>query len=127
MTIRRTLIAALAAAALISPAARAEPPDMHASTALAAAKANAQAEPLDMHASTALAAAKARENRVDSQSRQPPAGRPASPASPAAPATDGGSPVPVILIVAGGLGLVITALTARYGLRRSSHRSRIAA
>jgi len=127
MTIRRTLIAALAAAALISPAAQAEPPDMHASTALAAAKAGAQAEPLDMHASTALAAAKARANRVDSQSQQPPAGRPAGLATPGAPATDGGSAVPVILIVAGGLGLLIAALAARYEVRRSSHRSRIAA
>ena len=42
MTIRRTLLAALAAAALIAPAAQAEPADMHASTAQAAAKAQQQ-------------------------------------------------------------------------------------
>ena len=42
MTIRRTLLAALAATALIAPAAQAQPADMHASTAQAAAKAQHQ-------------------------------------------------------------------------------------
>ena len=122
MTIRRTLIAALAAAALISPAAQAEqPPDMHASTALAAAKARTQADTPDMHASTAEAAARARENRVDSRSQQPPAGHPAD------SATDDGSPAPAIPIVAGVLGVLVAALTAHHGVRRSNHRSRAAA
>lgn len=121
MTIRRTLIAALAAAALISPAAQAEgPPDMHASTTLAAAETRAAGGGApDMHASTAEAAARARENRVDLQSRQPPAGRPA--------ATDDGSPAPVVPIVAGVLGMLIAGLAAHYGVRRFNHRSRIAA
>ena len=42
MTIRRTLVTALAAAALVAPAAQAQPADMHASTAQAAAKAAQQ-------------------------------------------------------------------------------------
>ena len=129
MTIRRTLITALAAAALISPSAQAEGPpvdgggDMHASTALAAAEARApQASPPDMHASTAEAAARARENRADFNNQQPPAARPAT-----SQASDDGSPVPVIPIVAGVLGVLIAGLAAHYGVRRFGHRSRIPA
>ena len=119
MTVRRTLIAALAAAALIAPAAQADqqPPDMHASTALAAAKARSQAGTPDMHASTAEAAAKARALAESEQDQR----------APGAPAADDGSPVPVIPIVAGALAVLVAALTAHYGVRRSSHRSRAAA
>jgi hypothetical protein len=42
MTIRRTIATAVAAAALVAPAAQAQPADMHASTAQAAAKAAQQ-------------------------------------------------------------------------------------
>jgi hypothetical protein len=45
MTIRRSLAAVLAAAALIAPAAQAQPADMHASTAIAAAKAREAQQP----------------------------------------------------------------------------------
>jgi len=134
MTIRHTLIAALATAALISPAAQAQTPDMHASTAEAAAKARALTES-EGGGSPDAPAAQAPErsgstpgaNRVDLESRQPP-GRPTRQTNPTAPsATDDGSPVPVLPIVAGVLGVLIATLTAHYGVRRSSRRSRIAA
>jgi hypothetical protein len=134
MTIRHALIAALATASLVSPAAQAQTSDMHASTAEAAAKARALTES-DGGGSPDAPAAQAPQrsgstpgaNRVDLESEQPPAGQPTNPATPGAPATDDGSPVPLILIVAGGLGVLIAALTAHYGVRRSSRRSRIAA
>ena len=128
MSIRHTLIAALAAAAFVPSASWAEqPPDMHASTALAATKQRALAEPPDMHATTAMAAG-------ESPSPLPPTSRrplPTSPTKVSAPArepvTDDGSRVPVIPIVAAGLGMLIVGLTAHYGLRRASHRRQIAA
>ena len=135
MTIRHALIAALATAALVSPAAQAQTPDMHASTAEAAAKARALTES-DGGGSPDAPAVQAPQrsgstpgaNRVDLESRQSPAGQPTRQTNPTTPsATDDGSPVPVLPIVAGVLGVLIAALTAYYGVRRSGRRSRIAA
>ena len=62
----------------------------------------------------------------------PPAGQPTWPVNPrpiAAPAqqpVDDGSPFPVIPLVAGLLGVVLAATAARYGVRRSHRRTRIA-
>src|SRR5687768_7604703 len=106
MTIRRTLLATLAAAALIAPAAQAQPADMHASTAEAAAKARTQAQPKQdlrspdtrdlaetLRRSGNTAGANAVNapgaTAVDSASQQPPAGQPTWPTNPvpiAAPA-----------------------------------------
>ena len=135
MTIRHTLLAALAAAALIAPVAQAQSYDMHASTAEAAAEARALTESEGGGSSDAPAAQAPQRsgstpgaNRVDLESRQSPAGQPTRQTNPTTPsATDDGSPVPVIPIVAAVLGVLIAALTAYYGVRRSSHRSRIAA
>jgi long-subunit fatty acid transport protein len=135
MTIRHALIAALATAALVSPAAQAQTPDMHASTAEAAAKARALPQS-DGGGSSDAPAAQAPQrsgstpgaNRVDLESGQSPAGQPTRQTDPTSPsATDDGSPVPVLPIVAGVLGMLLVALTAHYGVRRSSRRSRIAA
>ena len=135
MTIRHALVAALATAALVSPAAQAQTPDMHASTAEAAAKARALTGS-DGGGSPDAPAAQAPQrsgstpgaNRVDLESRQSPAGQPTRQTNPTTPsATDDGSPVPVLPIVAGVLGVLIVALTAHYGVRRSSRLSRIAA
>jgi len=146
MTIRHALVAALATAALVSPAAQAQTPDMHASTAEAAAKARALTPATeggggapwskqDQRSPDAPAAQAPQRsgstpgaNRVDWESRQSPAGQPTRQTNPTTPsATDDGSPVPVLPIVAGVLGVLIVALTAHYGVRRSSRRSRIAA
>ena len=152
MTIRRTLASVLAAAALIAPAAQAEPADMHASVALAAAKANAQAQPKqDLRSPDARDAGQTVHRggytpgaaavnapgatAVDSASQLPPAGEPTWPTHPTTlaapaqePATDGdGSPLPVIPLVAGVLVVLATALAARYGTRRMNRRARIAA
>src|SRR5215208_4726824 len=136
MTIRHTLVAALATAALVSPAAQAQTPDMHASTAEAAAKARALPESgggggsPDVHAAQApqRSGSTPGANRVDVESRQSPADQPTRQTDPTTPsATDDGSPVPVLPIVAGVLGVLMVALTAHYGVRRSSRRSRIAA
>lgn len=135
MTIRHALIAALATAALVSPAAQAQTPDKHATTAEAAAKARALPQS-DGGGSPDAPAAQAPQrsgstpgaNRVDLESRQSPAGQPTRQTDPTTPsATDDGSPVPVLPIVAGVLGALIVALTAHYGVRRSSRRSQIAA
>ena len=135
MTIRHTLIAALATAALVSPAAQAQTLDKHASTAEAAAKARALTVS-DGGGSPEVPAAQAPQrsgstagaNRVDLESRQSPAGQPTQQTDPTTPsATDDGSPVPVLPIVAGVLGMLIVGLTAYYGLRRTSHRRQIAA
>jgi ABC-type Fe3+-hydroxamate transport system substrate-binding protein len=135
MTIRHTLIAALATAALVSPAAQAQTPDMHASTAEAAAKARALTES-DGGGSPDAPAAQAPQrsgstpgaNRDDLASPQPLAGQPTRQTNPTTPsASDDGSPVPVLPILAGVLGMLIAALTAHYGVRRSSRRRRIAA
>ena len=133
MTIRHALIAALATAALVSPAAQAQTPDRHASTTEAAAKAPALTE--SGGGSPDVPAAQAPQpsgstgaNRVDSESRQSPAGQPTRQTDPTTPsATDDGSPVPGLPIVAGVLGVLIVALSAHYGVRRSSRGSRIAA
>ena len=53
MTIRRTLAAALAASAIAAPAATAQPADMHASTAQAAAKAQQRQDLRGEHAQDA--------------------------------------------------------------------------
>ena len=135
MTIRHALIAALATAALVSPAAQAQTPDRHASKAEAAAKARALTESGGGGSPDAPAAQAPQRsgstpgaNRVDLESRQSPAGQPTRQTNPTTPsATDDGSPVPVLPIVAGVLGVLIVALTAHYGVRRSSRRSRIAA
>jgi hypothetical protein len=154
MTIRHALIAALATTALVSPAAQAQTPDMHASTAEAAAKARALTPATegggapwskqDQRSPDAPAAQAPQRsgstpgaNRGDGggenaelflESRPSPAGQPTRQTNPTTPgATDDGSPVPVLPIVAGVLGVLIAALTAHYGVRRSSRRSRIAA
>src|SRR5829696_3334244 len=132
MTIRHTLIAALATAALVSPAAQAQTPDRHASTAEAAAKARALTESAGGGSPDAQAPQRSGStpgaHRVDLESRQSPAGQPTRQTDPTTPsAADDGSPVPVLPIVAGVLGALIAALTAHYGVRRSSRRSRIAA
>ena len=135
MTLRHALIAALATAALVSPAAQAQTPDRHASTAEAAAKARALTGS-DGGGSLDAPAAQAPQrsgstpgaNRVDLESRQSPAGQPTRQTNATTPnATDDGSPVPVLPIVAGVLGLLVVALTAHYGVRRSSRLSRVAA
>ena len=134
MTIRHTLIAALATAALAAPAAQAKPADMHASMAEAAAKARALTQPDGGRTPDAPAAGPAAERiharcePVDLERCQSPAGQPTWPTKPTTPgATDDGSPVPVLPLVAGVLGVLLVALTAHYGVRRSSHRSRITA
>ncbi len=53
MTIRRTLAAALAATAIAAPAAAAQPADMHASTAIAAAEAQRRQDLRGEHAKDA--------------------------------------------------------------------------
>jgi len=53
MKIRRTLAAALAATAILAPAAAADPPDMHASTAIAAAEAQQRQDLRGEHAKDA--------------------------------------------------------------------------
>ncbi len=142
MTIRRTLLAALAATALIAPAAQAQPADMHASTAQAAAKARQQAKqdlrsPDARDASVTLHRSGHAVNApgataADSASQLPPAGQPTWPVNPApitAPAqkpVDDGSPFPVIPLVAGLLGVLLAASAARYGVRRSQRRARVA-
>jgi hypothetical protein len=153
MTLRRTLIAALTAAALVAPAAQAQP-DMHASVAQAAAKANQQskqdlrspdARDAAVPSKQALPSPDARDAAVslhsdggggtapDSASQLPPASRPTLPTNPSPivaaapePASDG-SPLPVVPLVAGLLGVMVAALAARYGIRRSGRRTRIAA
>ena len=143
MTVRRTLLAALAAAALIAPAAQAQPADMHASTAQAAAKAQQQPKQ-DLRSPDARDATVKPPHSgptvnglgttaVDSASQLPPAGQPTWPVNPqpitapAQPATDDdGSPVPVIPVIAGLLGVVLAAAAARYGVRRSQRRARVA-
>jgi hypothetical protein len=135
MTIRHALIAALATAALVSPAAQAQTTDKHASTAEAPVKAPALADSAG-GGSPDVPAAQAPQrrgstpgaNRVDSESRQSPAGQPARQTAPTMPsAADDGSAVPVLPIVAGVLGALIVALTAHHGVRRSSRRGGIAA
>ena len=147
MTIRRTLLATLAAAALIAPAAQARPADMHASTAeAAAAKAQAQAHPVqDLRSPDARDAGQHLRRSgnavnapgataVGSVSQLPPAGQPTWPVNPTTlappaqePATDDdGSPVPMLPLVAGVLVVLAAALTAR-GARRANRRTRVAA
>ncbi len=142
MTVRRTLLAALAAAALIAPAAQAQSADIHASTAQAAAKAQQQPQQ-DLRSPDARDAAvnpphsgptvnAPGATAADSASQLPPAGQPTWPVNPkpiAAPAqepVDDGSPVPVIPLVAALLGVVLAAAAARYGVRRSQRRTRVA-
>jgi hypothetical protein len=89
MRTSRILAATVAIAALAVPAAQAEPPDMHPSTAQAAAgqQRAAQAQPPDMHASTAQAAARQQQAAQDLRSRdarEP--GRPTLPGAPVWPA-----------------------------------------
>ena len=132
MTIRRTLLAALAAAALIAPAANAMPADMHASTAQAAAQARGEAQPKqDLRSPDARDAGQ----RPHTGDRVPPAGQPTWPIHPTTlappaqePVTDGGgSSIPVVPLAAGALVALIAALTARHVARRGSRRARIAA
>ncbi len=144
MTLRRTLLAALAAAALIAPAAQAQPADMHASTAQAAAKAQQQptqdlrspdardATVKPPHSGPFVNEPGATAVGSASELTVPPAGQPTWPVNPkpiAAPAqepVDDGSPVPVIPLVAALLGVVLAAAAARYGVRRSQRRTRVA-
>jgi hypothetical protein len=142
MTIRQTLTAALAAAALVAPAAQAQPADMHASTAHAAAKAQRQ----DLRSPDARDAASAPSAphhsgrysytpgaNIDPAS-VPAAGQPTWPVNPQPiaapaqePATDNdGSPVPLIPLVAGLFGVVIAGFAARYGVHRAGRRTRVA-
>ena len=130
MTIRHTLLATLATAALIAPAAGAQPPDMHASTALAAAQARAQEQPQqDLRSPDARDAGQ----NLSRTAEAPPAGQPTWPVNPTTlappaqePATDDGSPVPVLPLVAGVLVVLAAALAARYGTRRMNRGARIA-
>ena len=129
MSIHRTLASTLVAAALIAPAAQAQPADMLASTAQAAAKANAQPKQ-DLRTPDARDAA-VTQNRsvhvvnapgataVGSASEIPPA-TPAGGAgggggelAPAPAAQDGGSSVPVIPLVGAALLVLVGALSAR--------------
>ena len=144
MTIRRTLVTALAAAALVAPAAQGQPADMHASTAQAAAKANAQPKQ-DLRTPDARDAAVLLHGggaavdapgatAVDSASELPPAGQPTWPVNPspivapaAEPVSDDGSPVPVIPLVAGGLLVLVAAFSARPLARHLARRTRVAA
>ncbi len=142
MTLRRTLLAALAAAALIAPAAQAQGGEMDASPAQAAAKAQQQPQQ-DLRSPDARDAAvkpprsgptvnAPGATAADSASQLPPAGQPTWPVNPSpivAPAqepVDDGSPFPVIPLVAGLLGVVLAAAAARYGVRRSQRRTRVA-
>jgi len=139
MSIHRTLASTLVAAALIAPAAQAQPADMLASTAQAAAKANAQPKQ-DLRTPDARDAA-VTQNRsvhvvnapgataVGSASEIPPAtpaggagggGGELAPApapvqapAPAPAAQDGGSSVPVIPLVGAALLVLVAALSAR--------------
>ncbi len=79
MTIRRTLAAALAATAIAAPAASAQPPDMHASTAQAAAQAQQRQDLRGEHARDAALRPRVSEavnapgaSVVDSQSKSTP-------------------------------------------------------
>ena len=130
MTITRTLVAALAAFALAVPAAQAaQPPDMHASVAMANAQANRQ----DMRSPDARDAAlnavqpapavnAPGATAVDSQSKVP-----AAPSAPVAPADDGIDWTTIALgiagslIAVGGIALLATRRT------RQTHRVRATA
>jgi hypothetical protein len=145
MTIRRTIATAVAAAALVAPAAQAQPADMHASTAQAAAKA-AQQPKQDLRTPDARDAAAAvtlhrsvpavdapGATAVDSASRLPPAGQPTWPVDPApiaAPVpqavSDDGWTVPVIPLVGGALLVLIAALSARPLARHMARGTRVA-
>lgn len=149
MTITRTLAAALATAALAAPAAEAQPADMHAPAALAAAqqreqgptqdRRSADAIDADMHASTAQAAAQqrpkwdlrsadaidaARNPQPVSRPAQLPSGRPAGPQPvtpvPAVQAPDGGSGIEWTTI---GLGIAGSLLAVSM-IAALVHRSR---
>lgn len=121
MTIRRTLLAALTAAALIAPAAQARPADIHAPLARAAANAQPKQDLRSPDARDAgqhlrRSAVNAPGATAADSASQKPAGQ--------KPAIDDGSPVPVLPIVAGVLVVLAAALMARYGVHR---RTRIAA
>ena len=132
MTIRRTLLAALATVALVAPSAQARPADMYSSTAeAAAAEAQAQAQ-----AEQDLRGADARDAEQNPRSaQQPAAGQPTWPVNPTTlaptaqePATDDdGSSVPVLPLAAGVLIVLAAALTTRNGARRANRRTRVAA
>ena len=142
---RRTLAAVLAAAALIVPAAaQAEPADMHASVAQAAAAQQARQDLRSPDARDAATPRTAPQPALDLRSpdardaatrQAPPAGQPTWPVDPqpiAAPASepvavDSGSPVPVVPIVAGALLVLLAALIARYAARRTGRSTRVAA
>ena len=80
MTIRRTLLAALAAAALIAPAAQARPADMHARPPRPPRKAQAQAQPKqDLRSPDARDAGQ----HLRRTGQLAPAGQPTWPANPA--------------------------------------------
>jgi hypothetical protein len=153
MTIRRTLVTALAAAALVAPAAQAQPADVHASTAQPAAKAD-QPPKQDLRTPDARDAAvtlhRSRHavnapgaTAVGSASELPravPAGggggggelapaqvpAPAPALAPAPAAQDGGSSVPVIPLVGAALLVLVAALTARPLARHMARRAPVA-
>jgi hypothetical protein len=139
MLIRRTLTAALAAAALVAPAAQAQGADH------VVARADAhQSAKQDMRSPDARDAAEQRYGRVavpayatvaDPPSRLP-AGQPTWPVNPtpisaarADEPSNGGDawPVPVLPIAGFALAVIIAVAGARYGVRRSHRRARIAA
>jgi hypothetical protein len=134
MTIRRTLAAVLAGAALLAPAAaQAEPIDMHSSYYTAPAQEkqdlrspDARDAGIRLHRSDRTVAARP-------HGTEPAIGQPTWPAHPTTiaapaaadqPASDGGPSVPVLPLVAGVLAVLIAALAAFYGMRR---RERLAA
>ena len=133
MTIRRTLLATLAAVALVAPAAQARPADMYGSTAEAAAAEGAGAGAAPNR--TCAAPTPATPSRTRAGAQQPAAGQPTWPVNPTPlappaqePATDDdGSSVPVLPLAAGVLVVLAAALTVRYGARRANRRTRIAA
>ena len=152
MPARRTIVATLAAVALIAPAASQayQPPDMHASTALAAAKARAAEQPKqDLRSPDARDAVTPRpEPRVPAGQptwpvhpvplvhAQAPAGQPTWPVHPVplvvhaqAPASshDDGSPITLIALIAGGLLALTAVFAARHAVRRGGRHTRVAA
>ena len=131
MTVRRTLIAALAAAAVIAPAAQARPADAPAPVIQTAAGGgqdlrtpDARDAAVTQHRGAVIAPGAP---VAGSAGQLPPAGPPI-PITAAAPepATDDPA-MPVIPLVAGLLGVMAAALAVRYGMRRSGRRTHIAA
>ena len=129
------VLAAVAAFALFTPAAGARPIDVPAAVPAQQdlRSPDARDASVTLHRSThAVNAPGATAVSSASELPLPPAGQPTWPVNPkpiAAPVqqpVDDGSPFPVIPLVAGLLGVLLAATAARYGVRRSQRRTRIA-